>query len=619
MLVGSVQDNIVKITFDPKKEALLPGDFLSVTDEKGYGNIIQVIKLKNSEKTASQAAIGKIIFTLKQNNPIKWIGNIPSSKDIVKKISPLKALKNIISTETQDTIALGEFSSYADNVFNADIDKFDGLNLIFTEKQKSRTETSLFLANAFVQYGLKTVIIDFKGEYKDIPSSTVLKAGKNFKLPLDFNGIGRLYENCLSGASIETRAVIEDVFSQVQEYAESSEIGFIPFKDFKNVVEEEFNENKVSELVLLKNKLVNLSKEGIFSDRRNEIDSFQAALTSKDFIIIDLSDISTLWHKDFLELILNKSSQFILFMESIDSVLNTEIINQLCIKGIEKGIIPFISIESNSKYASSFLSYAKNFFITSQLKNSETIFEAKESLFGLNFADMVVYGEVSGFIPLLINNIKQEKITKTEEVYEEEIFEDIPEEAYEQSFEQPVEDFSELYEEEESEENTETFEDIDEEPNEEQEEVFYYDDSQEETDLFEEHDTQESVEFQVETYEEVENFEDIPEDVYDEVEKLYTYQGEDAISYDDLATETIEEQEEPEQISNNIPVYSTPKEEISDTEVELFEGDKVRHEKYGVGIVNRIISYGNKKLCSIQFDNVGRRLLDPSLASLEKV
>jgi len=49
------------------------------------------------------------------------------------------------------------------------------------------------------------------------------------------------------------------------------------------------------------------------------------------------------------------------------------------------------------------------------------------------------------------------------------------------------------------------------------------------------------------------------------------------------------------------------------------EGDTVQHQKYGMGTVKKIISYGNKKLCSIHFKKVGRRLLDPELAVIEKV
>ncbi len=70
-----------------------------------------------------------------------------------------------------------------------------------------------------------------------------------------------------------------------------------------------------------------------------------------------------------------------------------------------------------------------------------------------------------------------------------------------------------------------------------------------------------------------------------------------------------------------VPVFDT-EEEISDAEIENIgfkQGDEVNHPRYGKGVVEKIIKYGNKTLCSISFENVGRRLLDPSISDFEKV
>ncbi len=71
----------------------------------------------------------------------------------------------------------------------------------------------------------------------------------------------------------------------------------------------------------------------------------------------------------------------------------------------------------------------------------------------------------------------------------------------------------------------------------------------------------------------------------------------------------------------NIPVYTTEYDEKlrDDETIKIAEGNIVYHQKYGRGVVEQIISYGKKTLCSIQFDNIGRRLLDPNLADLKQV
>jgi len=68
-----------------------------------------------------------------------------------------------------------------------------------------------------------------------------------------------------------------------------------------------------------------------------------------------------------------------------------------------------------------------------------------------------------------------------------------------------------------------------------------------------------------------------------------------------------------------VPVYGAdiPQEDmvLSDP---IEQGDTVMHAKYGTGVVEKMIKYGTKTLYSINFDNVGRRLLDPTLTEIKK-
>ena len=66
-----------------------------------------------------------------------------------------------------------------------------------------------------------------------------------------------------------------------------------------------------------------------------------------------------------------------------------------------------------------------------------------------------------------------------------------------------------------------------------------------------------------------------------------------------------------------MPVYSADVEEEGEeveSNVGFTKGDTVTHPKYGTGVIEKIIKYGNKTLCSILFEEVGRRLLDPSVS-----
>ncbi len=71
--------------------------------------------------------------------------------------------------------------------------------------------------------------------------------------------------------------------------------------------------------------------------------------------------------------------------------------------------------------------------------------------------------------------------------------------------------------------------------------------------------------------------------------------------------------------TSNLPVYDVPGNDSGASPDDLREGDKVRHKKYGIGTIKKVIGYSEKRLCSIQFEDVGRRLLDPKIAELEKI
>ena len=84
--------------------------------------------------------------------------------------------------------------------------------------------------------------------------------------------------------------------------------------------------------------------------------------------------------------------------------------------------------------------------------------------------------------------------------------------------------------------------------------------------------------------------------------------------------EEIPDVEEDENTPPVVPVYDTDEgEDVVDESIGFKSGDKISHHRYGNGTVEKIIKYGNKTLCSIDFENVGRRLLDPSISDFEKV
>lgn len=76
----------------------------------------------------------------------------------------------------------------------------------------------------------------------------------------------------------------------------------------------------------------------------------------------------------------------------------------------------------------------------------------------------------------------------------------------------------------------------------------------------------------------------------------------------------------PDPIPGAIPVVRQERPAQNDDNPDAFKvGDKVQHEKYGVGVVNKVIPMDNNMVLNISFEQGGKRLMDPKLAHLERV
>lgn len=93
---------------------------------------------------------------------------------------------------------------------------------------------------------------------------------------------------------------------------------------------------------------------------------------------------------------------------------------------------------------------------------------------------------------------------------------------------------------------------------------------------------------------------------------------------EEIANAELPEENEPLQTRANttpsVPVYPSdiPEEDKVNSDP-LQEGDRVMHQEFGEGVVEKMINYGDKMLCSINFASVGRRLLNPEISEMKKI
>ena len=67
----------------------------------------------------------------------------------------------------------------------------------------------------------------------------------------------------------------------------------------------------------------------------------------------------------------------------------------------------------------------------------------------------------------------------------------------------------------------------------------------------------------------------------------------------------------------SLPIFKNNDNETEDAEYDFQEGMRVSHEKYGEGNILKVVKYSNRCLLQIDFDNTGKRLLDPKIAKIK--
>ncbi len=408
MIVESVNFKTIKIIFDNSKNHLYYGDLLKIIDDSGYGVLAQVFQINySSNNSAQNIASAKILFTIKNSTSwLNWRGNIPAKHSYIEKIQQNELLSKLNAQADDTSVNLGVLASYNTD-FKINPSSLKNPTLIFSDDFFQKIEFTNLLTDELVKTNNKIVILDFNGGFNFNNSAEKVIAGKDFKLPLNTKGIQSLYETLASDISDETRAIIEDIFIHIEDFTSSGKNLHVSFKNFKDVIETEYRQNRIVELALLKNKLIKLEKEGIFANKRSETTSFIRNFNDNDIIIIDLSQISILWHKYFVEYIIdynifNKQNDFFLILNTNSYNLDSKVINKLFIQGLSSGIKPITITHFESELNKQLLSFAKNMLLFAPKTNSKEFIEFSNFLSKLGNNEILVYGQVSKYIPLFV-------------------------------------------------------------------------------------------------------------------------------------------------------------------------------------------------------------------------
>lgn len=642
MQIVEIKNNLVKVSYDTSNENLILSGFVVIKDSI-QSFIGQIIYLEADLK--GNFAIVKLLFTFDDNGVItNYDGSVPNVRSMLEMIHTQELLELL---PIQVPVLIGDLAQQK-TPLNLDLSMFKKTSLICSERHQDNELLVKNFAKQLAYYGKKVLVFDLDGNFNF--SNNRVVAGKDFKLPLDYNSINFIYEKGLNDASIETKALIQDVFLEVQNYVKTLDEQFIPFETFKNVVDDQYEQTDIVELVLLKNKLLKYHEAGIFAQVKEEFDSLETALKKGGVTVFDLSLIDDNIQRQMISyaysLIGKLNEEIYVFVNINDSNSDKKLLKQFfMVKNAYSTVISPYSY----KYLKELKQLSRNLILFAPIQQQNDFAGYNTFLSKLNVQEFVIYGLATHHLSLIV---------KLEELPEEvpaQVQEEVPEEVQiephiskeELLDEQIKKDVDEIYiapkkqkEIEEEEFNVQVISDTDELT---EEDLDFIDDlnianpqqqADEEVQFLQESEEKESVILNPPQAEDIE-FEELAqkeskeEFISEEVALPETFEEseEEPSLFSNVLSEQAQAQEEPPAV-DILPVQmsSTPIVPIYSAEVEpkvkadeFEQGDIVTHPKYGKGVVEKLINYGAKTLCSINFDNVGRRLLDPTLAEIKKV
>lgn len=687
MKLIEIKNSLAKLYYEPMDFPIVLSDFLTI-DDGNQKIIAQVVSIETTSSDTTNCAILKFSIDLNADNTFcTYSGYVPSLDALVSK-TKANIIEAIFSDQTSG-VKLGKLTSSAKvsiNLKGSIMEKF----LYIQSDRADETEEILSKILTFNSSKvLKTLYIDFEG-MNDFKYGKVVKFGHNFKLPIVPDILNHIYEKDLTGLTIEQKAIVRDIILEIQEYITTLDTGFIPFDALLDVVNDIYQTDKSTGIILFRNKLLKYKQSGIFASKEDEILSLAESIANNTLTSLDLSNIEPNWQKTAFEFVIEflETECSVIFNVKDESV-SQEVLNMLY---KAKQIKPIVASRYDSTHVTQLKSFAKNMIMFKPQTQQKAFASYNSFLNKMAQHEFVISGEATHYTPLIIKEIpqvilqieplkqslfakalytptieeKDDNSTTQEKVIENKNIEEITVQAQEEMPEDvlSIEDLEEL-------DAMENFSDFDEnvllaenenindteivvEDTLEQEiakdvdKMFYAEAAIQENQLPTKEDP---VNIEQETMQDLDYSDmfteaelDMIGNIDDELPGLF----EDEVNNSDnapdesLENETndvandiinIEEEQESSIVPMASPIFETEEQEpsvpIYKTEIEekienskalsIEEGSIVYHEKYGRGVVEQLINYGSKAFCSILFDNIGRRLLDPNLADLKQM
>lgn len=668
MKLLEIKNNLVKLSYEQTETPVLGRFIVLSSDKRSY--VAQFVNLKSEE--TNNYAIAKLLFTVTPDGVVdNYDGSIPGL-DFELTFLSSDELLDLLPIETPIKIAN---LAQQDNMLNLDISVFEHNLTVFASREVDKTTFISNCVRQLFQMKEKSVIIDTYNRFEDYPKIVFTK---DFKLPLNSALIDYIFENELNEVDAATKAVIQDIFYAVQEYIKTLDYEFLPIDNFVDVVEKQYKETQMPELALLKNKLLKYRDADVFANKPDEVFALAKKLNEKNCCIIDLKPINETLQKEVISFVhneLEKLQKYVyLFVPLTDDNSDKKLLKQII---NNNHVFTTILTSHSYKYAQELKEHAQNIILFAPQTQQHDYADYNTFLSKLNLGECVVYGKLTQGVPFIVDMTDLElDLTKDDVLGDRfqfvpvsenvtmvqqpdalapevepavqapqpvvnipqiensplEISEDIKQAELETvqksvatGIVQAVEEFQDPDETVETNdvasEIPETVSSVEVNTNVIEPVADILEDNAEQ-DLPNFDDNLDSVDFADEQEDiSIDEQQELTEDDLNFIEDTQVIPSQAQESQDDdIEEDSYVESPYDDEQTPVVPVYSPELNTVYPSDgTEFAQGDSISHPRYGRGVIEKIIKYGNKTLCSISFENVGRRLLDPSISEFVKL
>src|SRR5574344_798925 len=395
MKILGIKNNLIKLSYNTESDELFLSGFLLINQEKS-GFIAQIIHLE-AEKNYN-IAIAKFVFNinLNTNDIALYNGEIPAINAKIETIST-KELMSII--DLQSPVLIGGLAQQKEKLIVDELFFENNLLITYTDED-DKNKLLETISEQFSIKNKKILIIDTKGNI-NFPAANI-KLGETFKLPLNYETMNFIYDTGLEEASKETKALIQEIFLEVQNYAKTLPEKFIPFNSFKKVVDTQYERLNLTALVLLKNKLLKYHEEGLFAQVKEEFDSLINTMINEDITVFDVSSFEDNVQRELISFAISQTNYY---LKDVYVFVNIDNFNsdKKLLKQIYKSvnIYPITVCNYDYKYISELKQLSKNAILFSPDKIIDDFANLTVFLNKLNAKEFVVYGKQTNYLALI--------------------------------------------------------------------------------------------------------------------------------------------------------------------------------------------------------------------------